>query len=119
MTYIGSINRAERRNGLIRNPSLQLLAMLQTIVSTFVLHLDYKEASQIIYKGLLESSFWIKSDSISQQLVPLISDQKDLEPSKVNCCQANSRGISTIIYIAFSFFPPSYVLVSPCYQSVL
>lgn len=78
--------------------------MPQTIVSTFVLNLDYKEALQIIYKDLLESSLWIKSDSISQQLVPLISDQKDLEPSKVNCCQANSRGISTIIYIAFSFF---------------
>lgn len=85
--------------------------MPQTIVSTFVLHLDYKEASQIIYKGLLESSLWIKSDSISQQLVPLISDQKDLELSKVNCCQANSRGISTIIYIAFSFFFPPQLCI--------
>lgn len=94
--------------------------MPQTIVSTFVLNLDYKEALQIIYKDLLKSSLWIKSDSISQQLVPLISDQKDLEPSKVNCCQANSRGISTIIYIAFSFFfsPPQlcigFSLLSVC-----
>lgn len=46
--------RQKEDNGLVRNDSLGLLPIPQIIFSTFVLDLDYKEASQIIYKSLLE-----------------------------------------------------------------
>lgn len=52
-TYVRNVNETEE-NDLIRNYNLWLLPVPQILFSTFVLGLDCKEASQIIYKDPLE-----------------------------------------------------------------